>query len=240
MEQALELAGILHAVRPAGERGGREARATPATYNREVVELNRLEEEGDRVARAAISSLFAGGIDPLVIVRWKDVFECLEQAIDACDRVGNLLEGIALQQRCGLRAATRRVLGCIDIGSNTTRLLVADASNGQLRELVAQRAFTRIGKSLLEGGAIPAEKIEETAEVVRTQTRVAREVGAREIVAVATAAIRNAPNRDELCTRGRGGGRHAARGAVRRGGGAALVRGRGTHARHARARTRWR
>jgi exopolyphosphatase/guanosine-5'-triphosphate,3'-diphosphate pyrophosphatase len=91
------------------------------------------------------------------------------------------------------------VLGCIDIGSNTTRLLVADAANGRLRELVAQRAFTRIGKSLLEGGAIPPEKIEEAAEVVRTQTRVAREVGALEIVAVATAAIRNAPNRDELC-----------------------------------------
>ena len=91
------------------------------------------------------------------------------------------------------------VLGCIDIGSNTTRLLVADASNGHLRELVTQRAFTRIGKSLLEGGAIPPEKIEETAEVVRTQTRVAHEVGALEIVAVATAAIRNAPNRDELC-----------------------------------------
>ena len=90
------------------------------------------------------------------------------------------------------------VLGCIDIGSNTTRLLVADASDGRLRELVAQRAFTRIGKSLLKGGAIPEEKIAETAEVVRTQARVAREVGAQEIVAVATAAIRNAPNRDEL------------------------------------------
>ena len=91
------------------------------------------------------------------------------------------------------------VLGCIDIGSNTTRLLVAEASDGRLRELVTQRAFTRIGKSLLEGGGIPAEKIEETAEVVSTQTRVAREVGAQEIVAVATAAIRNAPNREELC-----------------------------------------
>jgi exopolyphosphatase / guanosine-5'-triphosphate,3'-diphosphate pyrophosphatase len=91
------------------------------------------------------------------------------------------------------------VLGCIDIGSNTTRLLVADASNGHLRELVAQRAFTRIGKSLLAEGAIPTEKIEETADVVRTQARIARQVGARKLVAVATAAIRNAPNRDELC-----------------------------------------
>ena len=90
------------------------------------------------------------------------------------------------------------ICACIDIGSNTTRLLVADASKGELRELVTQRAFTRIGKSLNSGGAIPAEKIAETAEVVRTQAAVAREVGAEQIIAVATAAIRNAPNRDEL------------------------------------------
>jgi exopolyphosphatase/guanosine-5'-triphosphate,3'-diphosphate pyrophosphatase len=90
------------------------------------------------------------------------------------------------------------ICACIDIGSNTTRLLVADAGDGRLRELVAQRAFTRIGKSLQNGGQIPREKIAETAEVVRTQTSVAREVGAEHIVAVATAAIRNASNRDEL------------------------------------------
>jgi exopolyphosphatase / guanosine-5'-triphosphate,3'-diphosphate pyrophosphatase len=90
------------------------------------------------------------------------------------------------------------VLACIDIGSNTTRLLVADLGNGHLRELVSQRAFTRIGKSIDAGGAIPAEKIAETADVVATQARVAREVGAERVVAVATAAIRNAPNRDDL------------------------------------------
>ena len=90
------------------------------------------------------------------------------------------------------------ICACIDIGSNTTRLLVADAGEGRLRELVAQRAFTRIGKSLQDGGMIPPHKIAETAEVVRTQTSVAREVGAEHIVAVATAAIRTASNRDEL------------------------------------------
>ncbi len=90
------------------------------------------------------------------------------------------------------------ICACIDIGSNTTRLLVADAGNGQLRELVTQRDFTRIGRSLDAGGAIPAAKIAETAEVVATQAKVAREVGAERIVTVATAAIRNAPNREEL------------------------------------------
>jgi len=103
------------------------------------------------------------------------------------------------------------ILGCIDIGSNTTRLLVADAGDGRLQELVTQRAFTRIGRSLLQGGAIPAEKISETAEVVATQARVAREVGAEDVVAVATAAIRGAANRDELAA------------AVRRSGGMPLT-----------------
>jgi exopolyphosphatase/guanosine-5'-triphosphate,3'-diphosphate pyrophosphatase len=91
------------------------------------------------------------------------------------------------------------ICACIDIGSNTTRLLVADATSGSLKELVNQRAFTRIGKSLRGGdGTIPTEKIAETAEVVRTQATVAREVGAERLVAVATAAIRQAPNREEL------------------------------------------
>jgi exopolyphosphatase / guanosine-5'-triphosphate,3'-diphosphate pyrophosphatase len=90
------------------------------------------------------------------------------------------------------------ICACIDIGSNTTRLLVADAGEGRLRELVAQRAFTRVGKSLLNGTLIPPEKIAEVAEVVRTQAAVANEVGAEQLVAVATAAIRTARNRDEL------------------------------------------
>jgi uncharacterized protein Yka (UPF0111/DUF47 family) len=96
MEQSVALARILHSA-GATVSSALAKLAEPHSYRNETVELNRLEEDGDRVARAAIASLFAGGIDPLVIVRWKDVFECLEQAIDACDRVGNLLEGISLQ-----------------------------------------------------------------------------------------------------------------------------------------------
>ena len=66
--------------------------------NRHLVEIHALENEGDRVSREAIASLFATGIDPMVVIRWKDVFESLEQAIDACETVAHVLEGISLKR----------------------------------------------------------------------------------------------------------------------------------------------
>jgi exopolyphosphatase/guanosine-5'-triphosphate,3'-diphosphate pyrophosphatase len=88
---------------------------------------------------------------------------------------------------------------CIDIGSNTTRLLVAEVEDGRLRELVTQRAFTRIGKGLKRGKAIAPERIEGLADVVGRQARSAQAAGAVELVVVATAAVRDASNRDEVC-----------------------------------------
>jgi exopolyphosphatase/guanosine-5'-triphosphate,3'-diphosphate pyrophosphatase len=85
---------------------------------------------------------------------------------------------------------------CIDIGSNTTRLLVAESDGAGLRELFSHRAF-----SLLRGyeQAIPADKIAEVASEVAAQAELARDAGAERIEAVATAAIRHAANRDDLC-----------------------------------------
>jgi exopolyphosphatase/guanosine-5'-triphosphate,3'-diphosphate pyrophosphatase len=85
----------------------------------------------------------------------------------------------------------------IDIGSNTTRVLVAEPVDGQLKKVMEQRAYTRINKALDSDGAILAEKVDEVAEVVSTQVRLARELGAEEIRAVATAAVREASNGDE-------------------------------------------
>jgi exopolyphosphatase/guanosine-5'-triphosphate,3'-diphosphate pyrophosphatase len=82
----------------------------------------------------------------------------------------------------------------IDIGSNTTRLLVAEPGGGQLKKVMEQRAYTRIGKALDDSGAIRPEKLEEVSEVVSTQVRLARELGAETIRAVATAAVREAAN----------------------------------------------
>ncbi len=97
MEQAVELTGVLR-------DAGRELAAALAKLDRlaelspHLVEVDRLEDEGDRVSRSAIVSLFSGGIDPMVVIRWKDVFERLEQAIDACERVAHVLEGIQVKQ----------------------------------------------------------------------------------------------------------------------------------------------
>jgi exopolyphosphatase / guanosine-5'-triphosphate,3'-diphosphate pyrophosphatase len=87
---------------------------------------------------------------------------------------------------------------CIDVGSNTTRLLVAEIRGGTLREIESRREFTRLGKALLEGGAIPQEKIALNAGVVAVLANAAREAGAREVTVIATAAVRHARNKDEL------------------------------------------
>ena len=62
-----------------------------------TMEINRYENEGDRVVRAALASLFQAGIDPMLVIRWKDIFERLEDAIDATERVSNILEGITIK-----------------------------------------------------------------------------------------------------------------------------------------------
>ena len=86
----------------------------------------------------------------------------------------------------------------IDIGSNTTRLLVAEPVDGQLTQVMAQRSYTRIGKAVDGKGRISAEKTAEVGDVVGTQVRLARELGAEEIRAVATAAVRDARNGEEV------------------------------------------
>ncbi|MBS1888398.1 MAG: hypothetical protein JSU06_14550 [Actinobacteria bacterium] len=82
----------------------------------------------------------------------------------------------------------------IDIGSNTTRVLVAEPVDGQLKKVMEQRAYTRISKAVDGGGAILPDKVDEVGDLVATQVRLARELGAVEIRAVATAAVREASN----------------------------------------------
>ena len=63
-----------------------------------LVELKNCEDEGDRVVRDAIADLFRDRrIDPLLVIRWKDIFDALEDALDACESAGNVIGNIAVK-----------------------------------------------------------------------------------------------------------------------------------------------
>jgi uncharacterized protein len=98
MEQAETLAEVLARAAVAVQRALEQLRAGDE-LNGYLVEIHELENDGDRVSRDAIASLFATGVDPMVVIRWKDVFEALEQGIDACETVAHVLEGIQLKGR---------------------------------------------------------------------------------------------------------------------------------------------
>src|SRR2546430_6636068 len=67
-----------------------------------TVEINRLENDGDRVSREPMAQPFDTGIDPMFVIRWKDIFERLEAAIDATEKVAHILEGIVITNSCAL------------------------------------------------------------------------------------------------------------------------------------------
>jgi uncharacterized protein Yka (UPF0111/DUF47 family) len=98
MEQAVGFADVLVA---AGEPilAALRGLTTGEDLSPYLVEIHRLENEGDRLLRDGVASLFAQGTDPMVVIRWKDIFESLEAAVDACETVAHLMEGIVLKRR---------------------------------------------------------------------------------------------------------------------------------------------
>jgi exopolyphosphatase / guanosine-5'-triphosphate,3'-diphosphate pyrophosphatase len=86
---------------------------------------------------------------------------------------------------------------CVDIGTNTTRLLVAERDGPRLREVVAVRRFLHLAPGA--DGAIPADAVAALAATVAAHVRLAREHEVREVRVVGTAAIRGARNRDDIC-----------------------------------------
>jgi uncharacterized protein len=96
MAQAQRLAGVLR------DATRQIAAAMPlirgfTDISEQMVEVHRLEHEGDRITREAIASLFEAGIDPMVVIRWKDIFERLENAIDSTEHAAFILEGIVIK-----------------------------------------------------------------------------------------------------------------------------------------------
>jgi uncharacterized protein len=98
MVQAEELADVLAGAAGA-VRSALSLLRSGDDLSAQLVEIHRLENEGDRISREAIASLFRSGTDPMVVIRWKDIFESLEQAIDSCETVAHVLEGIELKRR---------------------------------------------------------------------------------------------------------------------------------------------
>ena len=98
MDKATELARILHQA----ARAIADAMPRLRTFkdiHHYTVEINRLENDGDRVLREALASLFERGIDPMLVIRWKDIFERLEDAIDSTETAANILEGIVIKNQ---------------------------------------------------------------------------------------------------------------------------------------------
>jgi predicted phosphate transport protein (TIGR00153 family) len=98
MERAIEMARILHQSARA-IAGAIPRLRTFKDIHHYTVEVNRLENDGDRVLREALAALFEHGIDPMLVIRWKDIFERLEDAIDSTERAANILEGIVIKNR---------------------------------------------------------------------------------------------------------------------------------------------
>jgi len=98
MEQAQELAAVLADASVSVAEALAHLRADE-DVSTQLIEIHRLENEGDRISREAIASLFKSGTDPMVVIRWKDIFESLEQAIDSCETVAHVIEGMRLKRR---------------------------------------------------------------------------------------------------------------------------------------------
>ena len=97
-DQAQRMARVLH------EATRQVNGAMPALRRLEdirtfMVEVNRLENEGDRILREAVATLFDHGIDPMMVIRWKDIYERLEDAIDATEAAMNIMSGIIIKNR---------------------------------------------------------------------------------------------------------------------------------------------
>jgi uncharacterized protein Yka (UPF0111/DUF47 family) len=69
----------------------------PSGMNSRLVEIHRLENEGDDIYHAAIAELFRNATDPLFVIKWKEIYEKMEAAIDRCENVANIIESVIIK-----------------------------------------------------------------------------------------------------------------------------------------------
>ena len=97
MDQAISLARVLNAACQEIGKAIPLLRGFKPEISEHTMEVNRLENDGDRITREAVASLFDARIDPMVVIRWKDIFERLEAAIDSTEHVADILYGIVIK-----------------------------------------------------------------------------------------------------------------------------------------------
>ena len=98
MEQAQRMARVLHGA-TVQINGAIPSLRTLKDIHPFTLEVNKLENEGDKILREGIASLFERGIDPMMVIRWKDIFERLEDAIDSTETAMNIMAGIIIKNR---------------------------------------------------------------------------------------------------------------------------------------------
>jgi len=97
--EALELADVLEKAvveMGAAVRGLRDLKDRPRLLAH-CTEINRLENVGDQLLRRAVARLFNESRDPIHVIKWKEIYDYLENAIDRCEDVANVIEGVALE-----------------------------------------------------------------------------------------------------------------------------------------------
>lgn len=62
-----------------------------------IIEINRLEDEGDKIYRTAITTMFSGDMPAIEVLKWREIYEYIEQTLDACEDVANTVEGIVMK-----------------------------------------------------------------------------------------------------------------------------------------------
>ncbi|MDX6548803.1 MAG: uncharacterized protein QOG33_2353 [Gaiellales bacterium] len=96
--EAIEQAGVIHrAVLLLAE--GIKGLDGLRDVSEHLVGVHTLEDEGDRIVRDAVAKLFSDGQDPMAVIRWKDIYQDLEQAVDGCETAAHVLESVYLKNR---------------------------------------------------------------------------------------------------------------------------------------------
>lgn len=94
--EARKLAGIIHRMAEVITWGVSNLKNLGHVYDH-CIEINRLENEADRVTRDAIGRLFEEEKDPIAVIKWKEIYETLEDTTDSCEDVANILESVVLK-----------------------------------------------------------------------------------------------------------------------------------------------